>query len=529
LEVYFQVDRVYAPPDCPKSSVHDGDLIFLKGTLISVNNGDIPLEQKHHRLFIFGRGGKKVMTVGDKKARTDSEKEMEKNIHHLAKSMCVGEKVNVITPFKGNKKAKLDHITTVTYQIELEDVFKPPLGHKPSLTDVEDPCTLKDLSLEKPNILAYIMRQEDLKSDRTAFGRDKVTERLIFEYVATNFNDRKDMHFVEIQEITPKCLKALDLGEEGTDSFPLVKLFKDGHTFDYDFHLTKDKVIEFMETMSPPFCEELETKKDLETFKAKHPISVVLFHDAKAEKDKRYLKYYKQAALDLLLIHVHEHSDAAFGGKVEMACASGFGVRNEVGIGHQHPTIIGYFQNPKLYGFGTEKAYGGSYQLFLEHMMSREKMISNIRSHTSPLVFHFDEKRTANYIFTHPAKFQFIVIAKSDGVGSYNEMFKKLAKIAKDYRHDAVFFMLDNRDDKHDLYVKKLGVKPSDKLPLTMLVNKKTHKVLRMKDSVQWDVFTNRALSHKDESVGFCYDGPKWVNEPGPCFFYDPDTAHYEL
>ena len=105
-----------------------------------------------------------------------------------------------------------------------------------------------------------------------------------------------------------------------------------------------------METMSPPFCEELETKKDLETFKAKHPISVVLFHDAKAEKDKRYLKviqricvhilplitslllckYYKQAALDLLLIHVHEHSDAAFGGKVEMACASGFGVRNEV-------------------------------------------------------------------------------------------------------------------------------------------------------------------------------------------------------
>ena len=113
------------------------------------------------------------------------------------------------------------------------------------------------------------------------------------------------------------------------------------------------------------------------------------------------------------------------------------------------------------------------------------------------MVFHFDEKRTANYIFTHPAKFQFIVIAKSDGVGSHNEMFKKLAKIAKDYRHNAVFFMLDNRDDKHDLYVKKLGVKPSDKLPLTMLVNKKTHKVLRMKDSVQWDVFTNRALSHK--------------------------------
>jgi len=279
--------------------------------------------------------------------------------------------------------------------------------------------------------------------------------------------------------------------------------------------------------MSPPFCETLDSKEDVRAFTKKHPISVVLFHD---EKDTRHLKYFNQVSMDLLLIHNHRHSDAEFGGKVEFGCVSSFSARNMKGIGHQHPTMVGFFKNPKVYGYGTGKTgYDGSYQLFLEHMHSRDKMLSVIRGHTAPLVFHFDEKRTSNYIFTHPAPYQFIVIAESNGIYNYNELFNKLATISKEYKHDAVFFMIDHRDGKHETLVKRLGIKDGDKLPMTMLVNKKTDKILRMKDTIQWDVFANRALSHKDESVGFCYDGDEWINKGGKCFFLDPDTAHLEL
>ena len=141
--------------------------------------------------------------------------------------MCIGEKVNVIVPFRGNANKKiegLNHIQTITYRVELEDVFKPPLGHKPSLMTVEDPCKLKELSKENPNILAYIMRPEDHKSPTTKFGRDKITERLVFEYVSTKFTKWKDAHFVEIAEITPKCLKELDLADQPADAFPLIKV-----------------------------------------------------------------------------------------------------------------------------------------------------------------------------------------------------------------------------------------------------------------------------------------------------------------
>jgi len=221
-----------------------------------------------------------------------------------------------------------------------------------------------------------------------------------------------------------------ELGEKfKVRGYPTLKFFIDGTPVEYGGGRTSDEIVQWVKKKSGPPSLSIKTEDDLTKLKTDNEVAVLgLFKDLEGEKAKLFNQVAKTV------------DSVAFGITSESALFDSLKVSGEHGV-----ILFKKFDE----GQNT-----------LEGELNEEELKKFIHSNQLPLVSEFNQE-TAQKIFGGDIKVHNLMFVSKKS-GSFDDTLNEFKEVAKKYRGQVIFVLIDTDVDENERVMEFFGLKKED-------------------------------------------------------------------